>query len=217
MRRVNRWHTGFVDLDSAGGLLGQVEGRCSRDATAWFDARSQRWRHSVRFVAIDPSAAYAAAVRSALPHVQLVVDHLHLVQLADDTVTKVRRRVTWENRGRCGHKVDPEWANRRRLLTARERLREASFARMSNDALDGDPSSQVLKARIAKEELRALLAAARAGGAGMRRADLPPQVPVPRLVRRRRRPRGHHSRRNRGQVVARDRGVLPHRNHERRH
>ena len=40
----------------------------------------------------------------------------HLVKLANDCVTKVRRRVIWEQQGRRGRKIDPAWANRRRLL-----------------------------------------------------------------------------------------------------
>ncbi|MGI8610416.1 MAG: transposase [Candidatus Dormibacteria bacterium] len=49
----------------------------------------------------------------------------------------------------------------RRLLTAKERLTPARFARMWNSVSDGDPSGQILAAYIAKEHLRALLALAR--------------------------------------------------------
>src|SRR6478672_9533463 len=51
-----------------------------------------------------------------------------------------------------------------RLLRARERLSERAFTRMWNDAVDGDPTGELLAAWIAKEELRALLATARTGG-----------------------------------------------------
>jgi len=77
-------------------------------------------------------------------------------------LTTVRRRVTWDNRDRRGRLVDPEWANRRRLLTAAERLRPERFSRMWNAVADGDPSGQILAAYIAKEHLRALLGLARA-------------------------------------------------------
>jgi transposase len=93
-----------------------------------------------------------------------VVDHLHLDKLANDTVTKVRRRVIWELQGRRGRKTDPPWANRRRLLTARERLSHRSFAAMWNQINDADPTAQILSAWIAKEELRTLLSTVRAGG-----------------------------------------------------
>ncbi len=95
-----------------------------------------------------------------LPNAELVVDHFHLVKLANDALTAVRRRVTFDTHGRRGRKQDPEWANRRRLLTARERLSPKAFATMWNALIDNDPSCQILSAYIAKEELRQLLAAA---------------------------------------------------------
>jgi hypothetical protein len=73
----------------------------------------------------------------------------------------VRRRVTWELRNRRGRKIDPEWANCRRLLTARERLRPA-LSSMRTELLAHDPTGQILAAWIAKQELRPLLACARA-------------------------------------------------------
>lgn len=65
-----------------------------------------------------------------MPHATVVVDHFHLDRLANDLLTKVRRRVTWDNRDRRGRLVDPERANRRRLLTAKERLSPQRFAKM---------------------------------------------------------------------------------------
>ena len=101
------------------------------------------------------AAAYASAIRTPglLPNAQIVVDHFHLVKLANDALTKVRRRVTWDLRDRRGRRIDPEWANRRRLLRARERLSENSFAKMWNKITEEDPSAQILSAWIAKEEL----------------------------------------------------------------
>jgi transposase len=86
------------------------------------------------------------------------------VKLANDALTKVRRRVTWDLRDRRGGKIDPEWANRRRLLRGRERLSEKSFAKMWNQIQAEDPSAQILTAWIAKEELRTLLATVGVGG-----------------------------------------------------
>lgn len=162
--RVDPWDTGFVDLGGDQGLLGQVEGRTSKAVTDWLTAQSEQFRDQITHVVIDPSAAYAAAVTDALlPNAQVVVDHFHLVKLANDMVTGVRRRVTFDAHGRRGRKQDPEWANRRRLLSARERLSDRSFAKMWNALFDHDPSGQILTAYIAKEELRQLLSAARDG------------------------------------------------------
>jgi transposase len=165
-----RYDTGFVDLAGDRGLLGQIEGRTSRCVIDWLSARTPQFHEAIRYVAIDPAAVYAKAISTRredgtllLPKTTLVVDHFHLVKLANDTVTKVRRRVIWEQQGRRGRKIDPAWANRRRLLTAKERLSSKAFAAMWNSLIDSDPSAQILTAWIAKEELRNLLALARTG------------------------------------------------------
>jgi transposase len=166
--RVDPYDTGYVDLAGDQGLLGQVEGRTSRCVVDWLEARTPEFREAIRYVAIDPAAVYAKAVSTRhangtplLPNAALVVDHFHLVKLANDTVTKVRRRVIWEQKGRRGRKIDPAWANRRRLLTAKERLSPKAFVAMWNSLIDSDSSAQILTAWIAKEQLRALLSLAR--------------------------------------------------------
>ncbi|HTX94418.1 MAG TPA: ISL3 family transposase, partial [Mycobacterium sp.] len=164
--RVDPWDTGFVDLAGEQGLLGQREGRTGATVVAWLSERTPQFRAGIRYVAIDPAAAYASAIRTPglLPNATIVVDHFHLVKLANDALTKVRRRVTWDLRDRRGRKVDPEWANRRRLLRARERLSAKSFTKMWNRIQAEDPSAQILSAWIAKEELRTLLSTVRIGG-----------------------------------------------------
>lgn len=158
------WETGFVDLATGQGVLGQVSGCTSVAVTSWLLARDPAWRAGIEFVAIDPAAPYRAAVRAVLPHAQIVVDHFHLVRLANQMVTAVRQRVTQTNLGRRGRKSDPVWVNRRLLLRARERLSARAFARMWNGCLDADPTGQLLAAWIGKELLRQLLATARRGG-----------------------------------------------------
>lgn len=164
--RVDPWDTGFVDLDGEQGLLGQRAGRTSAAVIEWLQARTPQFREAVEYVAIDPAAVYAAALRTEglLPNATIVVDHFHLLKLANDALSRVCRRVTWDLRDRRGRKIDPEWANRRRLLTARERLSGKSFAKMWNRISDADPSAQILSAWIAKEELRTLLSTVRVGG-----------------------------------------------------
>jgi transposase len=132
--------------------------------TAWLDTRGQAWKDAVQIVAMDPCASYRAAVREALPNARIVADHFHLVALANQALTEVRRRVTWDTHGRRGRKNDPAWAARRRLLRGRERLSDSQFTKMWNDLVDGDTTGKILTAWIAKEELRALLATARTGG-----------------------------------------------------
>jgi transposase len=159
-RLTDPWQSGFVDLHGGQGLLGQVTGRTSAAVVTWLEARGQAWRDAVQVVAIDPAAPYRTAVRRALPHAVIVVDHFHLVALANQAVTRVRQRVTRERLGRRGRATDAAWANRRLLLRGREHLSKRAFARLWNGCLQADPSHQLLAAWIAKEEMRALLGCA---------------------------------------------------------
>ena len=77
--RVDPWDTGFVDLAGGQGLLGQVEGRTSATVVDWLTQRDPAFREAVRFVAIDPAAGYANAIRTPglLPNATVVVDHFY--------------------------------------------------------------------------------------------------------------------------------------------
>ena len=57
-------------------------------------------------LAIDPSVPYASGIRRALPLARIVLDHFHLVMLANKMLTDVRQRVQHEQQGRRGMKVD---------------------------------------------------------------------------------------------------------------
>ena len=182
--RVDPWDTGFVDLAGDQGLLGQREGRTGAAVVDWLSERSAEFREAVEYVAIDPAAVYASAIRTPglLPNATIVVDHFHLVKLANDALTKVRRRVTWDLRERRGRKLDPEWANRRRLLRARERLSDKSFAKMWNqieaeDTQRADPLGMDRQRRAAHPAVHR---------AHRRRStsDPPSATPIPRLVHR---------------------------------
>jgi hypothetical protein len=102
-------------------------------------------------------------------------------------------------------KIDPAWANRRRMLTAKERLSHKAFATMWSSLIDSDPTGQILTAWIAKEELRALLSLARTGA---RRDQIRERLfTFYGLVRRRRHRRDQHPRGHGRDLVAGDRGV----------
>jgi hypothetical protein len=216
VRGGNAWDTGFVDLDGDQGLLGQREGRTGAAVVDWLAERSPQFREGIEYVAIDPAAVYASAIRTEglLPNATIVVDHFHPVKLANDALTNVRRRVTWDLRDRRGRKLDPEWANRRRLLRARERLSKKSFATMWNEITAEDPSADPV--RLDRERG----AAHPAGDRASRRRptpDPPPATPVPDLVHRLANPRSTHPRRHDRHLVARDPRVPTNRDHQRPH
>ncbi|KUJ43809.1 transposase [Micromonospora maris] len=87
---ADRWHVGFVDLSGGQGLLSQVGGRTTAAVTGWLATRSPACREQIRGVAIDMCTVFKAVIRQVLPHALLVVDHFHVVQLANRAVTEVR-------------------------------------------------------------------------------------------------------------------------------
>lgn len=160
---VDRWHVGFVDLSGGQGLLGQIEGRTAGTVAAWLDARGQAWKDGVEFVAIDMCTVFKTAVRDALPQATLVVDHFHVVQLANTAPTEVRRRVTMQVRGRRGRKGHREWELRNRLTRSAARMHGRHLDPMVLDlyALPPTIGRPILAAWNAKEDLLDILALAR--------------------------------------------------------
>jgi transposase len=159
---VDRRHVGFVDLSGEQGLLGQVEGRNAAVVVDWLAKRGQAWRDAVRFVAIDMCTIFKSAICRALPQATLVVDHFPLVQLANQTLTEVRRRVTVQVRGRRGRKGNREWELRNRLTRKAAGMRDEHIAlldQMSN--LPKAIAEPITTAWNAKEDLLDLLALAR--------------------------------------------------------
>jgi transposase len=160
---ADRWHVGFVDLTGGQGLLAQVEGRTTAAVTGWLAARPPAWREQVTTVAIDMCTVFKAAIRQVLPHALLVVDHFHVVQLANRAVTEVRRRITLTQRGRRGRGSDPEWRMRNRLTRSAARMPGTHVDRLV-DTLQTLPAAigaPILTAWNAKEDLLDLLAIAR--------------------------------------------------------
>jgi hypothetical protein len=107
---------------------------------------------------------FVAAIRRCLPRATIVVDHFHVVKLANDTVAEIRRRIATQLRGRRGRASDPEYQVRNLLRRNHEDLSGKAFAKLWNTLVDlGEPGLLILKAWIAKEELRRLLALAGTG------------------------------------------------------
>ena len=109
MGRVDPWDNGFVDLDGEQDLLGQRRAASALRSSHGCRSRSTVFREAIEYVAIDRVAAYASAIRTPdlMPNATIVVDYLHMVKLANDALTKVRRRVTWDLHDRRGPKYRP--------------------------------------------------------------------------------------------------------------
>jgi len=204
--RSDPWMTSNVDLDPThpGGIIGLAPGRSGACVEAWLALQTKEFRDGVKVVAIDPSAPYASGIRRALPKARIVLDHFHLVMLANKMVTDVRQRVQHEQQERRGMKVDPAWAHRR-FLRAGNELGPKALARLKAVFDTDDPTNEISAAWGIKELLAQMLRAH--GPNGYSRHETSTRRPVPGGLRGRRHARGDPARRHDREVVAGDRGV----------
>ncbi len=156
-RRVEPWMTCMVDL-SSGNVIDLIDGRDSAAVRTWLEAQPKWWRRRVEVVAIDPSAAFRSAVRRLLPKARVSVDHFHLVKLANDMLTAVRRRVSWDRHDRRGRQIDLAWAHRLLLLRGYDTLSVRGRARLTQVLAADDPTQEIGAAWGVKEQLRLVLA-----------------------------------------------------------
>jgi len=125
----------------------------------YFRLPTGAWRERIEVVAIDPSAAFAKAIRTNLPAAAISVDAFHLVKLANNTLTAVRQRLSHHNNGRRGRSADPSWANRRLLLLrGADTLSAGGWTRLKATFATDDPTGELAATWGVKEQLRRLLA-----------------------------------------------------------
>jgi transposase len=153
-----RYVTGLVDLER-GRLLDLVADRTRAAVDGWLDARPQDWLAQVRTVALDPWRGYASALVAPLGHATVVVDHFHVIRLANTVVDQARRRTQQATLGHRGRKRDPLYRIRKLLRTAQEQLTQRGQARLRAGLAAGDSTGEVAAAWQGKELLRAVYAA----------------------------------------------------------
>lgn len=132
----------YVAPQSIWFLVGEhYEGRSGVALVAWLQERTPQFRESVTYVVIDHHCRLVSR-RSVRPEL---------------LPTPSSWSMTWELHDRRGRNIDPQWADRRRLLIVRERLLGKSFAKMWDRISAADPSAQSLSVWSAQGELRTLL------------------------------------------------------------
>lgn len=153
--RPRGWAIGFCDLDT-GRLVDIIEGRSGTGIARYLAAQPSEWRAGVSTVSVDPWRGYLRPVRKLLSGAQIVVDHFHLVRLANQVVTEVRQRTQQQVTGHRGRKGDPLYGIRHLLLRGHERLTETQRQRISKalDHPDGDRWDEIACAWMGKELLR---------------------------------------------------------------
>lgn len=158
-KRSDPWMTSFVNADCSvpGRLLGLTPGRSGACVREWLALQSPAFRDGIELVVIDPSAPYAAGIRTALPDARIALDKWHLVALANLMLTQVRQRVSRQLHGRRGIATDKVWAARGLLLTGYEHLSPKQRARFAAALTAEDPTNEITAAHAVKERLRLLL------------------------------------------------------------
>jgi transposase len=90
-RRGQNYISVLTDLGPEPRVLEVAEGRRTEDAVGLLHTLPEAQRAQVAAVAIDMSAAYAAAVHEALPAAAVVYDRFHVSKLLGEAVDQVRR------------------------------------------------------------------------------------------------------------------------------
>src|SRR5699024_9916675 len=99
-----------------------------------------------------------------------VLDHFHVIQLANKAVDEVRRRVQQETLDRRGRKGDPLYGILRVLRTGVERLTNRQWTRLQAGIAADPRHEEVLEAYMAAQDLRAAYQANNTGN-GRRKAQ----------------------------------------------
>jgi transposase len=97
---------GLVDT-ATGRLLDVVPERTAKAVTTWLAQCHPEWLAGIGVVALDPHRGYANAVATHLDHATLVVDHFHVIEVANKVIDDVRRRVQQDTTGHRGRAGDP--------------------------------------------------------------------------------------------------------------
>jgi transposase len=108
----------------------------------------------VTVTATDAFWGYAGGLAAKLPDATAVVDHFHVIKLANQAVDSVRRRVNHATQGHRGRRDDPLYRVRRLALVGAERLGDKGWDRLCDGLDAGDPDGEMAAAWVAKEELR---------------------------------------------------------------
>lgn len=89
IKKGHKYMTIFTDI-STGQIIHAVEGR-NEEATRPFLKLLAKKAKRLRGIGIDMSVAYASAIKSHLPGVEIIFDRFHVTKLLNDTIDKIRR------------------------------------------------------------------------------------------------------------------------------
>jgi transposase len=147
--------TSLVDLDRRI-VIDLFKGKSAATLRFWSGRRRVSWRQGVKVVALDLTDTYRSGLRPHFDHARLVADPFHVTRVANRMLDQVRRRVQNETLGHRGRKHDPLYGVRKLLLKGDERLDERGHDKLREGLRTGDPNLEVLRAWMAKENVRSI-------------------------------------------------------------
>ncbi len=127
------------------------EGRSRASLSRFFDQLSPAQADKIQVVSMDMCAAYYEEVRARVPEAKICFDPFHVVKLANEACSEVRRTEARERKGTPHAAVlkGSRWT----LLRAPENLRDFEHVRLAEVA---KLNKRVYRGYLLKEELRAL-------------------------------------------------------------
>jgi transposase len=151
--KTKAWATSVVDVRGAK-LLDLVEGRTADQVIAWFKTQPDAWVARIRYGTLDMSGPYRKVFNTVFDRIDLIADPFHVVQLANQALDEVRRRVQNDTLGHRGQKDDPLYGARKLLVKADNRLTVDGRTKLLGLLAAGDPHGEVKEAWHAKETTR---------------------------------------------------------------
>lgn len=126
------------------------EGRSKASLKRFFDLLTDEQKQNIEVVSMDMCAAYYEQVRESVPHAQICFDPFHVVQLANEACSEVRRTEARVRKGTPHAAVlkGARWT----LLRAPENLRDYERVRLADVS---KLNARVYRGYLLKEELRA--------------------------------------------------------------
>ncbi len=130
-----------------------AEGRSKETVKSFFSELGPERTSRLKVVTMDMAGAYIEQVRESAPYAEIAFDPFHVVKLASEAVSEIRRGEAREMKGSPEAKIlkGSRWA----LLKAPENLKENERAKLSEVA---SLNARVYRAYLLKEELRTLYA-----------------------------------------------------------
>ena len=152
-RKGHRYLT-LVTNHATGRIVWAREGKSADTLKAFFSEIGDKGRSLIRTVTMDMSQAYISAVRSVVPHAQIIFDRFHVQKLVNEALDETRREEWRRLRASDKDAAKAVKGLRWPLLKHRWNLTPKQEARLSTLQRD---NARLYRAYLIKDEFSAIL------------------------------------------------------------